>query len=106
MISQLSDFIKTNYIKRRYYSQEGVWQLLHPKHFDNAQLINHLEECSRKEISNIAALIREGLAGCTLQSPPPGDAETESDSLIRSHNIADAFKPFEKRDGTTVTPEV
>jgi len=98
--------LKTNYIKGRYYEQEGVWQLLHPKYFDNALLISRLEGRGEKEISNVAALIREGLASCTGHSPPPGDAETESDSLVRSHNIADAFKPFEKRDGTTVTPEV
>ncbi|XP_065894204.1 NACHT, LRR and PYD domains-containing protein 3-like [Dysidea avara] len=91
IISQLSDYVKTNYIKGRYYSQEGIWQLLHPKHFDNALLIHHLEGCGEKEISNVVALMRE---------------ETESDSSIRSHNIADAFKPFDKHDGTTVTPEV
>ena len=106
VISQLSDYVKTNYIKGRYYSQEGIWQLLHPKHFDNALLIHHLEGHGEKLISNVAALMREGLAECTYQLPSSGSVETESDSSIRSHNIADAFKPFEKRDGTTVTPEV
>ena len=106
IISQLSDFVKTNYIKGRYYSQEGIWQLLHPKHFDNALLIHHLEGCGEKVISNVAALMREGLADCTNRLPSSGSVETESDSSIRSHNIADAFKPLEKRDGTTVTPEV
>ena len=50
--------------------------------------------------------MREGLVGCTNQLPQPDNVETESDSSIRSHNIAVAFKPFEKHDGTTVTPEV
>ena len=50
--------------------------------------------------------MREGLADCTNQLPSPDNVETESDSLMRSHNIADAFKPFDKHDGATVTPEV
>ncbi|XP_065914696.1 protein NLRC5-like isoform X2 [Dysidea avara] len=106
VISQLSDYVKTNYIKGRYYSQEGIWQLLHPKHFDNALLIHHLEGRGEREISNMTALIREGLTDSTHQLPSPDNVETESDSLVRSHNIADAFKPFEKHDGTTVTPVV
>jgi len=108
MITHLSDFFKTNYIKgiRRYYSQEGIWQLLHPKHFDNALVIHHLEGRGEKEISNVAALLRKGLANSTNQFTSPDDVENESDSLVRSHNIADAFKPFDKHDGTTVTPEV
>ena len=106
MISQLSYFVKTNYIKGKYYSQEGIWQLLHPKHFDNALLIHHLEGRGEKVISNTAALMKEGLVDCTNLLPQPDNVETESDSVIRSHNIVVAFKPFEKHDGTTVTPEV
>jgi len=106
MITRLSDFFKTNYIKGRYYPQEGIWQLLHPKHFDNALVIHHLEGRGKKEISNVAALLRKGLANSTNQLPSPDNVENESDSLVRSHNIADAFKPFDKHDDTTVTPEV
>ena len=79
---------------------------MHPKHFDNALLIHHLEGHGEKIISNVAALMREGLVDCTNRLPQPDNVETESDSSIRSHNIAVAFKPFEKHDGTTVTPEV
>ena len=104
-MSQLLDLVKANYITGRYFSQEGIWQLLHPKHFGNTLLIHHLEGCTAKKISNVAAL-REGLADHIDHSPPPDYIESESDSLVRSHNITDAFKPFEKRDGTTVTPEV
>jgi len=96
MIPQLSDFFKSNYIKSRYYSQEGIWQLLHPKHFDNALSIHHLEGQREKEISNVAALLNEGLAECNNQLPSPDNVETESDGSVRSHNIADAFKPFDK----------
>ena len=94
IISQLLSFVKINYIQGRYYSQEGVWQLLHPKHFDNMLSIHHLEGRDGKACSNIAALMKEGLASYIQQLPPPD---------IESHNIADAFKPFEKCDGTTVT---
>ena len=105
MILRLSDFVKTNYIKGRYCAQGRIWQLLHPKHFDNALLIHHLEGHS-KGTFNVAALIREGLIDCTNQLPLPDNVETDSESLVRTHNIADAFKPFEKHDGTTVTPEM
>ena len=105
IITQLSDSVKTNYIKGRYYVPEGVWQLLHPKHFDNALFIHHLEGRG-KTISNVSAMIREGLADGTHQLLSPDNIESESDGVVMSHNIADAFKPFQKRNGTSVTPEI
>jgi len=62
-----------------------------------------LEGQSGKEIS---ALLREGLADSTNRLPSPDNIETKSDNVVRLHNIADALKPFDKPDGTTVTPEV
>ena len=105
IITQLSDSVKTNYIKGRYYVPEGVWQLLHPKHFDNALFIHHLEGRDKK-ISNVSAMIREGLADGTHQLLSLDNIESESDGVVRSHNIADVFKPFQKRNGTSVTPEI
>ena len=65
-----------------------------------------MEGRGEKEISNVAAMLRKGLVDCANRLPSPDDVASESEGVIRSHNIADAFKPFDKHDGTTVTPEV
>ena len=62
VITLLLDHVKTNYIQTRYFTQEGIWHYLNPKHFVNTLLIHHMELRNEKEIVNIAGLMREGLA--------------------------------------------
>ena len=99
-ISQLSDHVKTNYINTRYFTREGIWYHLQPKHFVNVLLIHHMEECGNKEIVSIAALMREGLASYHHL------AEAQSENSFSTCDILDIFKPFSKSDGTTTIPQV
>ena len=103
---QISEFVKANYIKTRYLAQEGIWQLLQPKHFVNVLLIHHMERRGEKEIFDVASLMREGLAGGSHKLSSSYNENPEINSLVKTHYIADVFKSFQKPDGTTVTPEV
>ena len=106
MILQISEYVKENYIKTRYFAQEGIWQLLQPKHFVNVLLIHHMKQHSEKELIDMAALMREGLTRGTHRTSNSDKKKHEIDSLVKTHNISDIFKPLQKPDGTTVIPEV
>ena len=106
MILQISEYVKENYIKTRYFAQEGIWQLLQPKHFVNVLLIHHMKQHSEKELIDVAALMREGLTHGTHRISNSDKKKHEIDSLVKTHNISDIFIPLQKPDGTTVTPDV
>ena len=102
-VAELSDCVKTNYIKTRYFTQEGMWYHLSPKHFVNVLLIHHMEQGGDKEIVDIAVLMREGLSShCQLSQ----FNKAQSINTISTHDISDIFKPFKRSDGTTIIAEV
>ena len=102
-VAELSDCVKTNYIKTRYFTQEGIWYHLSPKHFVNVLLIHHMEQGGDKEIVDIAVLMREGLSRhCQLSQ----FNKAQPINIVSTHDISDIFKPFKKSDGTTMIAEV
>ena len=102
-VAELSDCVKTNYIKTRYFTQEGIWYHLSPKHFVNVLLIHHMEQGGEKGIVDIAVLMREGLSShCQLSQ----FNKAQPSNIVSTHDISDIFKPFKKSDGTTIIAEV
>ena len=102
---QLSDRVKTNYIQTRYFAQEDMWRLLHPKHFVNVLLIHHMDRRGEKEILDVAAMMRQGLSSeaTKMQSTK---STIQSSFSVNTNDISDIFKPFKRQDNSTVTPNV
>ena len=58
--------MKAQYIRTRFYSPDGhdidsVWQKLHPKHYINSLLIHHIKQQDKKDIEEVASIMRVGL---------------------------------------------
>ena len=99
-----------------------MWQLLHPKHFVNVLLIQHME-CSReKEILDFATIMKYGLKvnkkNLTIGNSSDNDSTSgfleyfatcnkpkETSKSIKTNNILDIFQPFKNNDGSTTVPK-
>ena len=106
---QLSDHVRANYIQTRYFAQEDIWKLLHPKHFVNVMLIHHMERRGEKEILDIASIMREGLLHEASKFPSTSSTKLQSEQCgfsVSTNNISDIFEPFKRKDSSTVIPNV
>ena len=117
-LSCYHEHVKQIYISTRFSIQRDIWQLLHPKHFVNVLIINHME-CSReKEIIDVATIMRHGLAlnkkvkdrsdnanaiGLLKYFTTPTESEEKLKS-IKTHKIFDIFKSFRSKNGSTIVP--
>ena len=99
-----------------------MWQLLHPKHFVNVLLIQHME-CSReKEILDVTTILKYGLKlnkkNLTIDNRSNNDSISglleyfatynkpqETSKSIKTNNILDIFQPFKNNDASTTVPK-
>jgi len=113
------------YETTRFSIQKDTWRMLHPKHFVNLLLIQHIEHSREKEILDTVAIMRHGLSlnknnllvnDCTENVENVNEFgllkffTTHCNSKgslksIETNVISDIFKPFKKNDGSTTVPK-
>ena len=99
-----------------------MWQLLHPKHFVNVLLIQHMECNREKEILDVTTVLKYGLKlnkkNLTIGYNSDNDSTSgfleyfaacnkpkETSESIKTTNILDIFQPFKNNGGSITVPK-
>ena len=106
--------IEKFYANTRFNIEIDLWQLLHPEHFVNVLLINHIGSSTEKEILDIATIMRHGfpfnkiliedlnvLGSLKYFSICIESEETPTET----NEIVDIFQSFKNNDGSTMIPK-
>ena len=117
VLNKLTEDMKAQYIRTRFHSPDGhdidsVWQNLHPKHFINSLLIHHIKQRDKKDIEEVASIMRVGLmdyndsiSTITFKNILRLMEDKLYHRKFETIKISNMFESFKSEDGSIIEPK-